>query len=68
MHQVVASAIGSLSGPLHGGANEKVVAMLQKIDSKDDIRPWLDETLKAKNVVWEWDTENILSKTQERIF
>ena len=50
--QVVASAIGSLSGPLHGGANEKVVAMLQKIDSKDDIRPWLDETLRAKNVVW----------------
>jgi len=50
--QVIASAIGSLSGPLHGGANEKVVAMLQKINSKDDIRPWLDDTLKAKNVVW----------------
>jgi citrate synthase len=50
--QVVASAIGSLSGPLHGGANEKVIAMLQKIESKDQIRPWLDETLKAKNVVW----------------
>ena len=50
--QVVASAIGSLSGPLHGGANEKVVSMLEKIDSKEDIRPWLDETLKAKNVVW----------------
>ena len=50
--QVVASAIGSLTGPLHGGANEKVVAMLQKIESKEQIRPWLDETLKAKNVVW----------------
>tara|TARA_Y100000389_G_scaffold203150_1_gene250650 strand:+ start:5411 stop:6586 length:1176 start_codon:yes stop_codon:yes gene_type:complete len=50
--QVVASAIGSLSGPLHGGANEKVVSMLQKIESKDEIRPWLDKTLKAKNVVW----------------
>jgi len=50
--QVVASAIGSLSGPLHGGANEKVVSMLSMIDSKDDIRPWLDDTLKAKNVVW----------------
>ena len=50
--QVMASAIGSLSGPLHGGANEKVVSMLEKIDSKEDIRPWLDETLKAKNVVW----------------
>ena len=34
--QVVASAIGSLSGPLHGGANEKVIAMLQKIKSKED--------------------------------
>lgn len=50
--QVVASAIGSLSGPLHGGANEKVVSMLEKISSKDDIRPWLDETLSKKNVVW----------------
>jgi citrate synthase len=50
--QVVASAIGSLSGPLHGGANEKVVSMLSKIASKDDIRPWLDDTLEAKNVVW----------------
>ena len=50
--QVVASAIGSLSGPLHGGANEKVIAMLQKIKSKEDIRPWLDDTLKSKNVVW----------------
>ena len=29
----------------------KVIAMLEKINSKDD-RPWLDDTLKAKNVVW----------------
>tara|TARA_Y100000768_G_scaffold388652_1_gene385878 strand:+ start:2029 stop:3204 length:1176 start_codon:yes stop_codon:yes gene_type:complete len=50
--QVVASAIGSLSGPLHGGANEKVVSMLEKIDKKEDIRPWLEDTLKSKNVVW----------------
>ncbi len=50
--QVVASAIGSLSGPLHGGANEKVVAMLEKISSKEKIRPWLDDTLNKKNVVW----------------
>ena len=26
--------------------------MLQKIKSKEDIRPWLDDTLKSKNVVW----------------
>ena len=48
----ISSGIAALWGPLHGGANEKVVSMLEKIDSKEDIRPWLDETLKAKNVVW----------------
>ena len=38
-----------------------------KINSKDDIRPWLDETLKAKNVVGGWVIENILLKILEQI-
>ena len=38
-----------------------------KIKSKEEIRPWLDETLKAKNVVWGMDTENTLSKILEQI-
>jgi citrate synthase len=30
-YAVVASAVGTLAGPLHGGANEEVIAMLQEI-------------------------------------
>jgi len=33
----VASACGALSGPLHGGANEKVLRMLREIGSKDNV-------------------------------
>ena len=50
--QVIASAIGSLSGPLHGGANEKVVNMLDDIGSKDNAKAWLDNRLDSKQVVW----------------
>jgi|TARA_B100001540_G_scaffold270218_1_gene253272 citrate synthase len=50
--QVIASAIGSLSGPLHGGANEKVVSMLDDIGSKEHAKEWLDKRLNSKQVVW----------------
>ena len=50
--QVIASAIGSLSGPLHGGANQKVVSMLEEIKSKDNVSSWLDKRLSDKQVVW----------------
>jgi citrate synthase len=33
----VAAGVGALYGPLHGGANEAVLKMLQRIGSKDDI-------------------------------
>ena len=50
--QVLASAIGSLSGPLHGGANQKVILMLEEIKSKDNVESWLKERLSKKQVVW----------------
>ena len=50
--QVIASAIGSLSGPLHGGANQKVVTMLEEIGSTENVKPWLKSTLEKKQVVW----------------
>ena len=50
--QVIASAIGSLSGPLHGGANQKVVEMLDEIGSVDNVKDWLDKTLESKQIVW----------------
>jgi citrate synthase len=33
MHSAITSAIGALKGPLHGGANEAVFQILQKIDA-----------------------------------
>ena len=36
-YSALAGAIGSLSGPLHGGANEAVIRMLQQIGTKDKV-------------------------------
>ncbi len=49
---VVASAIGTLAGPLHGGANQRVLNMLDEIGSVDAVEDWLDGRLKNKQVVW----------------
>ena len=50
-YTVVASAIGALKGPLHGGANEEVIAMLREIGTPKRVRPYLEAKLKAKNPV-----------------
>jgi citrate synthase len=47
-YTVVSSAIGTLKGPLHGGATEEVVHMLQEIGSCEHIRPYLEKKLAAK--------------------
>jgi len=49
---VVASAIGTLAGPLHGGANEKVVHMLNEIGRPENAMPWLEASLKNKEKIW----------------
>ena len=49
---VIAAAIGTLAGPLHGGANEHVIQMLQEIGKPENARPWLDKKLAAKEVIW----------------
>jgi citrate synthase len=41
-YTVVSSAIGTLTGPLHGGANEEVLDMLDEIGSLENIGPWLE--------------------------
>jgi len=38
-----ASAAAALSGPLHGGANEEVLRMLDEIGSKDNVRAYVDK-------------------------
>jgi len=44
---VISSAIGTLSGPLHGGANEEVLVMLKELNSIAEVKPWLDKKLAA---------------------
>lgn len=49
---VIAGAIGTLSGPLHGGANERVIEMLLKIGRSENVNKWLDEQLANKQKIW----------------
>jgi citrate synthase len=42
-YTVISSAVGTLTGPLHGGANEEVLEMLDTIPSVEAVRPWLEE-------------------------
>ena len=49
---VIASAIGALAGPLHGGANQRVVEMLGDIGRPENVEDWLDMRLADKEVIW----------------
>jgi len=47
-YAVVASAVGTLGGPLHGGANEEVIQMLENIGSVKNVIPYVDDLLQRK--------------------
>lgn len=51
MHSAITAAIGSLKGPLHGGANEAVMHMLKEIPSPDVAEAWLRERFDHKALV-----------------
>ena len=50
-YAVVASAVGTLAGPLHGGANEDVLEMLEEIGTVDAVEAWLDDAIKARKKI-----------------
>ncbi|MEB3303046.1 MAG: citrate synthase [Cyanobium sp.] len=50
-YAVVASAVGTLAGPLHGGANEDVLDMLEEIGTVDQVEPWLDRAIANKQKI-----------------
>jgi citrate synthase len=50
-YTVVASSIGALKGPLHGGANEEVVTMLREIATVERVRPYLQAKLDRKEPI-----------------
>lgn len=47
-YTVVASSIGSLKGPLHGGANEEVVQMLKDIREPGRAKLYVEAKIRAK--------------------
>lgn len=49
---VLASGIATLSGPLHGGANQAVVKMLEEIGSPDRAAAYIEAQLLAKKKIW----------------
>ena len=51
MHSAIVAAIGTLKGPLHGGANEKAIEMLLQIGEASKAEAWLKETLARKEKV-----------------
>lgn len=51
MHSCVTGAIGSLRGPLHGGANEAAMALIEQFDSTEQARQRILEMLDTKEVI-----------------
>jgi len=45
MYSAITSAIGTLKGPLHGGANEGVIKNLLEIESPDRVDAWVTDKL-----------------------
>ncbi len=51
IHGAITGAIASLKGPLHGGANEEVMHMMDKIKKPENAHKWINKALDNKDVV-----------------
>jgi 2-methylcitrate synthase len=50
-HSAVTSAIGTLRGPLHGGANEAAMELIERFDSTEDAERGVREMLARKEKI-----------------
>src|SRR5213080_843812 len=48
LHSAIVSAIGALKGPLHGGANEQVMLMVEQIGTPAKAEAWIRKALADK--------------------
>ena len=48
LHSAIVSGIGALKGPLHGGANEQVMLMVEKIKSPANAEAWIRKAITDK--------------------
>ena len=51
MYSAITSAVGSLKGPLHGGANEGVMYLLREIGSEDKVEAVIDRMMANKEKI-----------------
>ncbi len=51
MYSAITTAIGTLKGPLHGGANEGVIKMLKEIGSLDKVDAYVHECIAQKKKI-----------------
>jgi citrate synthase len=51
MYSAISAAIGALKGPLHGGANEGVIHMLEEIGGLDKVDAWVADALAQKKKI-----------------
>jgi citrate synthase len=51
MYSAITSAIGTLKGPLHGGANEGVIHMLEEIGTEDKVDAYVEDCLEHKKKI-----------------
>jgi citrate synthase len=50
-YSAITAAIGTLKGPLHGGANEGVIHMLEEIGSEDKVDAYVEKQLAEKKKI-----------------
>jgi 2-methylcitrate synthase len=51
MHSAVVGAIGALRGPLHGGANEAAMELIERFDSPEEADRGIREMLARKEKI-----------------
>jgi citrate synthase len=50
-YTAVSGAVGTLYGPLHGGANERVLRQLESIGGPDNVPAWVERKMAANEKV-----------------
>jgi citrate synthase len=48
LYSAIVAAVGALKGPLHGGANERVLEVLQEVATPENAEGWVREALASK--------------------
>ncbi|SHE90013.1 citrate synthase [Marinitoga hydrogenitolerans DSM 16785] len=51
IYSIITTAIGTLKGPLHGGANEKVLNMFKEIKSVENVEPYIYTLISNKEKI-----------------